>query len=89
MTNDQMSEPNDFESCRQLLWLEMLYEIGLAINQSLDLVHVAQEVLDRASMMMDARGAMLFVKNEEEGLEIIARVGEGEPAELLQLEELH
>ena len=84
-----MSDPNDFESRRQLLRLEMLYEIGLAINESLDPTHVAQEVLDRALMMMDARGAMLFVKNENEGLEVIARVGDGEPSELLELEELH
>ena len=72
-----MSEQNDFETRRQLLRLEMLYEIGLAINESLDPTYVAQEVLDRALMMLDARGAMLFVKSDEEELEIIARVGEG------------
>lgn len=85
--------PGEFEVRRQLLQMEMLYEIGVALNESLDLPHVAQEILNRALVMVDARGGMLLTKDQEEGsLKIIAHLGlggeEGELDQLLQLEGL-
>ena len=35
----------DFEIRRQLLQMQMLYEIGLAINDSLDPTQVVEEIL--------------------------------------------
>ena len=48
-------EGNDFEIRRQLLQMEMLYEVGLAINESLDPAYVADEILQRTLTMVDAR----------------------------------
>ena len=87
-----MNETNDtseFAIRRQLLQMEMLYEIGLAISESLDPTYVAQEVLNRALVMVDARGALLLVKEREEApLEIAGQVGLEDPhreaTELLQ-----
>lgn len=86
-------EPGEFEARRQLLQMEMLYEIGVALNESLELRHVAQEILNRALVMVDARGGLLLVKDQEEGpLKIIAQLGlageEEELNQLLQLESL-
>jgi signal transduction histidine kinase len=69
-------ESGEFEVRRQLLQMEMLYQIGVALNESLDLHHVAQEVLNRAVVMVDARGGLLLVKDREgEPLRAIARLG--------------
>lgn len=86
-------EPGEFEVRRQLLQMEMLYQIGVALNESLDLRHVAQEILNRALVMVDARGGVLLVKDQEDGPpKPIAHLGlggeEGEIDELLQLEGL-
>ena len=45
MVNDTNS---DFAVKRQLLQMQMLYEIGLAINESLDPIQVVDEILNRA-----------------------------------------
>ena len=69
-------EKDDFEIRRQLLQVEMLYEIGMALNESLDLTHVAQEILNRAVVMVDARFGLLLVRDREEGLlEPVAQLG--------------
>lgn len=86
-------EPGEFEVRRQLLQMEMLYEIGVALSESLDLHRVAQEILNRALVMVDARGGLLLVKDQEEGpLKVIAHLGlageEDELNQLLQLEDL-
>ena len=59
MTSD--ANTGDFELRRQLLQMEMLYEVGVALSESLDLTHVAQEILQRALVMVDARSGMLVV----------------------------
>ena len=77
-----MTQGTDFEVRRQLVQMQMLYEIGLAINQSLDPTYVAQEVLHRALAMVDARSGMLLVREQDLGaLEVIAQVGLDEPAQ--------
>jgi len=83
-------ESSEFEIRRQLLQMEMLYQIGVALSESLDLRHVAQEILNRAVVMVDARGGLLLVKDQEEGpLKMIARLGlAGEEDELHQLLQL-
>ena len=88
-----MNESNEFKIRRQLLQMEMLYEIGLAINESLDPTYVAQEVLNRALVMVDARGGLLLVADQEEGpLKLIGQVGldelDPDTAEILQLAEM-
>ena len=55
---------SDFETRRQLLQMQMLYEIGLAINGSLNLMHVAEEILNRAIVMVDARVGILVIREE-------------------------
>lgn len=78
-----------FEIRRQLLQMEMLYEIGVALNESLDLSYVAQEILNRALVMVDARSGVLLVKEQEEGpVAVLAQVGLGELQPILQLEEI-
>ena len=77
-----MDESGEFEIRRQSLQMEMLYEIGLAINESLDPTYVAQEILNRALVMVDARGGLLLVEAEGEApLKLIGQVGweEGDP----------
>lgn len=86
-------EPGEFEVRRQLLQMEMLYEIGVALNESLNLSQVAQEILNRALVMVDARGGLLLAKDQEEGpLKAIAHLGlageEDELDQLLQLKSL-
>lgn len=74
MTSD--ANTGDFELRRQLLQMEMLYEVGVALSESLDLTHVAQEILQRALVMVDARSGMLVVIQDEPGLrEVVAQVG--------------
>ena len=84
-----MSEANsDFEIRRQLLQMQMLYEIGLAINESLDPTQVADEILNRAMVMVDARVGLLIVR-ENDASQIIGQVGtEDDVVEVLQLPEV-
>jgi len=81
---------DDFELRRRLLQMEMLYEIGVELNKSLDPTLVADEILQRALIMVDARGAALLVRDEEDGcFRIVEHVGrEGDPTEILGLPEL-
>lgn len=86
----QMSQENksDFEVRRQLLQMEMLYEIGVALNESLDPSQVAEEILQRALVMVDARSAMLLVRADD-SFEILGRAGSVEGAdEVLKLTEV-
>ena len=87
MTSDASS--GDFELRRQLLQMEMLYEVGVALSESLDLTHVAQEILQRALVMVDARSGMLVVIQDEQGLrEVVAQVGMQEDVDgILELAE--
>ena len=57
-----------FQVKRRLLQLEMLYEVGLALNKSLDPRQVAQEILDRALVMVDARCGLIASREQEECL---------------------
>jgi signal transduction histidine kinase len=72
-----MSEQsNDFETRRQLLQMEMLYEIGLAINESLDPTYVAEAILHRALTMIDARAGLLLAGNDADpSFAIVGQVG--------------
>jgi signal transduction histidine kinase len=81
-------DKSDFEVRRQLLQMEMLYEIGVALNESLDPSQVAEEILQRALVMVDARSAMLLFRGEGSA-EIVGRAGSEEGAdELLNLPEV-
>jgi signal transduction histidine kinase len=72
----------DFEVRRQLLQMEMLYEIGVAINESLDLTHVGEEILQRAVVMVDARGGALLLREEGgDGVRLVGQIGMGEDTE--------
>ena len=62
MNKDDVS---GFEGHRRLIQMEMLYEVGLALSESLDPAQVAQELLQRAVMMVDARSAILLVRGPE------------------------
>ena len=64
----------DFEIRRQLLQMQMLYEIGLAINDSLDPTQVVEEILNRAVVMVDARVGLLIMR-EGEDRKILGQVG--------------
>ena len=79
---------SDFEVKRQLLQMQMLYEIGLAINESLDPTQVIDEILNRAIVMIDARVGLLIVKEDGE-IKIIGQVGiESDMTVILQLPEV-
>jgi len=86
----EIESKGSFALRRQLLQMQTLYEIGVAINESLDPTYVAQEILQRAVVMVDARGGLLLVRNEEEeGFEVVGQLGlEEEPEGILQLEEV-
>ena len=81
-------DKSDFEVRRQLLQMEMLYEIGVALNESLDPSQVAEEILQRALVMVDARSAMLLCRTAD-SFEIVGRAGSVEGAdEVLELPEV-
>ena len=63
-----MSSPSDqeFEVRRQLVQMQMLYEVGLAMSESLDPSFVAEQVLHRALAMVDARAGALLVCDSDE-----------------------
>ena len=84
------AETSDFEVRRQLLQMDMLYEIGVALGNSLDLDRVAQEILNRALVMVDARAGLLLEKDlGAPSLKSIAHLGLGtNPPELEQLLQL-
>jgi len=84
-----MSNTNsDFEIRRQLLQMQMLYEIGLAINESLDPMQVVEEILNRAIVMVDARVGLLIIKEDEES-KIIGQVGvKGDLTAILRMPEV-
>ena len=85
-----IEEQSDFEVRRQLLQMEMLYEIGVAINGSLDPTQVGDEILQRAVVMVDARGGALLVIGMGEDTEEVLKLAEVEEAwgqaELVQKE---
>ena len=57
-------EKNEFQKRRKLLQMEMLYEIGLELNSSLEPTLILEEILNRSLVMVDARSAALIVRNE-------------------------
>ena len=90
---DNAKNPQEFEIRRKLVQMEMLYEIGLALNQSLDLSYVAQKILGHALAMVDARCGFLLIRDADTGTsDVIGQVGlEGDGDaldEILQLEEV-
>ena len=54
--------------------MQMLYEIGLEINGSLDLTQVIEEILNRAIVMVDARIGLLVISDNERA-KIVGQVG--------------
>ena len=76
---DGMDEDRDlsgFEGRRRLVQMELLYEVGLALSESLDPTRVAAELLRRALMMVDARSALLLVRRrDEDSFEAVGQVG--------------
>ena len=81
-------DQSDFEVRRQLLQMEMLYEIGVALNESLDPTQVAEEILQRALVMVDARSAMLLTRGDD-AFVVLGRAGNEQGAEaLVELPEL-
>ena len=59
---------DDFEIRRKLLRMELLYDVGLALGQTLDPAVVAREILHRTLVMLDARGALLLARREADGM---------------------
>lgn len=77
-----MLDGGEFEARRQLVQMQMLYEVGLALNESLDPTHVVQEILQRALTMVDARaGALLVPRAGGEELDVVAEIGLGDHRE--------
>lgn len=68
--------PTDFDARRQLLQMQMLYEVGLALADSLDPTQVGQEILQRALTMVDARAGALLVRSPQ-GVTTAGQVGDG------------
>ncbi len=79
------SGKGDFELRRRLLQMEMLYEVGLALHGSLDPLYVAEEILQRALVMVDARAGALWVREADGRLAQVAAAGFA-PAALTGLE---
>ena len=85
MVNETYS---DFAVKRQLLQMQMLYEIGLAINESLDPIQVVDEILNRAMVMIDARVGLLIVIEDGESRVIGQGGTENDLTAILQLPEV-
>ena len=83
-------QTDQFELRCRLAQTEILYEAGLALSESLDFTCVADELLQRALAMVDARSGLLMVRGGDGGaIEIIGRAGvEGDEGEILQLPEV-
>ena len=62
----ETEQDDGFEVRRRLLQLEMLYEVGLALNKSQDPHQVAREILDRALVMVDARCGLMMSQGEQD-----------------------
>jgi signal transduction histidine kinase len=76
-------ESSDFEVRRQLLQMQMLYEVGLALGESLDFTHVAEQVLHRAVVMVDASAGLLALRPDDGVDEIVYEAGLGGEASVL------
>ena len=80
-----MPDPSahDFEVRRQLVQMQMLYEVGLALSESLDPAYVAEQVLHRAMTMVDARAGVLLRHRADATLYVASEFGLGPQAESL------
>ena len=68
--------------------MQMLYEIGLEINGSLDLTQVIEEILNRAIVMVDARIGLLVISDNEIA-KIVGQVGaEDDLSTIIELPEV-
>lgn len=65
---------HDFEVRRQLVQMQMLYEVGLALSESLDAGYVGEQVLHRALAMVDARAGVLLTGSVDH-MEAVSAVG--------------
>jgi hypothetical protein len=74
---------NNFEVRRQLVQMQMLYEVGLALSESLDLAQVAEQVLHRALAMVDARSGLLLRRDGDDRPYIASQIGLGDAADTL------
>ena len=83
-------EVAQFETRRQLVQMQMLYEVGIALSESLDPQVVAQEILQRALAMVDAGCGLLLMRTDTGALESAADIGvtPGEIEAILRLDEL-
>ena len=81
-------EDSGFEGRRRLMQMEMLYEVGLALSESLDPIRVAEKLLERAVMMVDARSALLLMRDRD-SFEAIGQAGvEQEAAAVVAMPQL-
>ena len=55
-----------FASRRKLMQMELLYDVGLELNSTLDPESLINEILYRSAMMVDARSVALIKRNEDE-----------------------
>ena len=67
-------EKNEFQKRRKLLQMEMLYEIGLELNSSLEPTLILEEILNRSLVMVDARSAAMIVRNDSNNFEVSSEV---------------
>lgn len=75
-TPDTRPQDAAFAARRQLLQMQMLYEVGLALSDSLDPAEVGDEVLHHAMAMVDARGGVLaLLAGHSGGLEVVGQEG--------------
>jgi signal transduction histidine kinase len=66
---------DDFGIRRRLLQMEMLYEVGMAVAESLDPDQVTAEILQRALVLVDARGGALLAMDSQGALRVVGQVG--------------
>lgn len=55
--------------------MQMLYEVGLALSESLDPTHVAEQILHRALAMVDARAGVLLTRSPDGRIQATSDIG--------------
>ena len=78
-----------FASRRKLMQMELLYDVGLELNSTLDPESLINEILYRSAMMVDARSVALIKRNEDEKFILSAQEANYPiPLDLFELSEL-
>lgn len=65
----------NFELNHKILELETLYDLGLAISSLMNFNELADEILMRAISLLDANLGALFIKKDDESVEIVSKFG--------------